>query len=168
MKRILRIIVVSVCMVMVVLCFSIQGQAKVNSKAKKLTKEFTNYAAYIAMYKNGGTKNFSSGVKRKEACQYNLAYENGQSFQKVSKRLFGKKSPYGKAFMGEWGADSPYLTNFKMIKQGGGRYVIKARLMSETDMGYDERWGDVKLYVKKSKKSPYGYVATRLWVKANM
>ena len=97
------------------LCFSKQGSAKVNNRAKKLTKEFTNYAAYMAVYKKGGTKNFSSALARKEACAYNSRYANGDSFKKVSKRLFGRSTPYIAANIGEWGVDYPYLSSIKMF-----------------------------------------------------
>ena len=49
MKKTAKGIVVILAAVMFVLCFSTQGSAKVNNRAKKLTKEFTNYAAYMAV-----------------------------------------------------------------------------------------------------------------------
>ena len=51
MKKTAKGIVVILAAVMFVLCFSTQGSAKVNNRAKKLTKEFTNYAAYMAFTK---------------------------------------------------------------------------------------------------------------------
>lgn len=93
MKKTAKGIVVILAAVMFVLCFSTQGSAKVNNRAKKLTKEFTNYAAYMAVYKGGTTKNFSSSSARKQVCAQNERYCNGDSLKKVSKRLFGKVHP---------------------------------------------------------------------------
>ena len=165
MKKTAKGIVVILAAVMFVLCFSTQGSAKVNNRAKKLTKEFTNYAAYMAVYKGGTTKNFSSSSARKQVCAQNERYCNGDSLKKVSKRLFGKSTPYSAATIGEWGADFPYLSGFKMSKTGRNKYVIKAKIMNECELGYTEQWGNLKLYVKKSSKSSYGYVATKLVVK---
>lgn len=52
-----------------------------------------------------------------------------------------------------------------MSKIARNKYVIKAKIMNESEMGYTEQWGKLKLYVKKSSKSSYGYVATKLVVK---
>ena len=165
MKKAAKGIVVILAAVIVVLCFSTQGNAKINTGAKKLTKEFTNYAAYLAVYEKGGTKNFSSALARKEACAYNSHYANGDSFKKVSKRLFGRSTPYIAANIGEWGVDYPYLSSIKMSKIARNKYVIKAKIMNESEMGYTEQWGKLKLYVKKSNKASYGYAATKLVVK---
>ena len=83
MKKTAKGIVVILAAVMFVLCFSTQGSAKVNNRAKKLTKEFTNYAAYMAVYKGGTTKNFSSSSARKQVCAQNERYCNGDSLEKV-------------------------------------------------------------------------------------
>ena len=68
MKKAAKGIVVILAAVIVVLCFSTQGNAKINTRAKKLTKEFTNYAAYLLFTKKEEQRIFHLLWQEKRQC----------------------------------------------------------------------------------------------------
>lgn len=157
---------------LLVFCFmanAATGQAKVSKKIKNLTNEFTTYSAYtISTMEQKNEKvslNFASADSRIQVLSYNKKVQKGTGADKVSKMLFGTKTYGVTPVQGDWGEDHPYITVKKVKKLGGKKYLVTANVMNKLyGSSSKEKWGTVKLYVTKKKKTKYGYLAYKLIV----
>lgn len=100
-------------------------------------------------------------------------YGNYNEWNKVSLRLFGKKTPnVQEPVVGDWGLSEPVIKNIKVKTNEKNKYKVKADInFRNYDDGfgsysYDEKVGHIVIYLKKNDKSSYGAAITKIDIKS--
>ncbi len=140
----------------------------------KLVDEFSTPIGVTEEYimKAGQTKSYDFNKVTARADMLRFKAEKKKQVNKISKRMFGKKTSKVTLYPGEWG-DSQVVMEIDSIKKTSKKnYYIKGQVYFSSVTGNKKKHlvGTFRLYVLRKTSAKYKYVATKLslttWKKA--
>lgn len=150
------------------------GAVPVTGGLKKIVKKFTTPCGYTLVYEmhTGETKKFNFSKESGRKCIVSKQDKplNSKQAGNLSKRLSGRRVSGAQAGGGNWGMAGPEITIKNITRVSLRQYILKADVWWIQSNGYNSdvikyKTGSLKMILKKSPDSFYGYVVKSMTLK---